>query len=190
MKKSLLTTLFFSDQTFLAPRESLNETALHLTDEPDIEQTFNEKSKTYRSSHWFYDTPGVLRNDQIITQLTNEELLYTIPHQALWPRNFHVRPGETLFLSGLGRIDFISGTNNIRLAVFASEKLSILITTTDKADELYEKCFGTEILNVPRGDAERLKRFPKLVKCEKKIAISNYSELTKRSAGGKHAVYY
>lgn len=176
----------FAGQTHGTPRESKSEAAVHLTDEPSIERTLNEHSKAFQSANWFYDTPGVIRKDQIITQLTNEELLYTIPHQALWPRVFYVQPGSTLFVSGLGRIDYTTGSTAVRLAVFASEQLSILITTTAKADELYEKCLGTEILNVPRGDAARLKEFPRLKRCEDKISVSNHFVTYKRSACGKH----
>lgn len=158
---------------------------MYLTDEPSIEETFNENSKTYRKSNWFFDTPGVIRKDQIINHLTNEELLYTIPRRALWPRIFLLLPGSTLFLSGLGRLDFIGGTERVRIGVFASEKLSTLITSTAMADEIYAECFGTEILNVPRGDAQRLQEFPKLVRSEEKITVRNYSGSVACSAGGE-----
>lgn len=167
------TLMGFLGQTTEAPKIPMAESGLSLTDEPTFEKVFNEKSKTFQSSNWLYDTPGVIRNDQTINLLTNEELLLTIPYQTLWPRVFYVDPNSSLFVSGLGRIDYVGGCS-IRLAVFASDKLSILITTTAKADELYEKCSGTEILNVPRGDEQRLSEFPKLKKCEKKISVSNH----------------
>lgn len=83
-------------------------------------------------------------------------------------------PNQTLFLSGLGRIDYIGGASRMRLAVYASEKLSILIVNTEKADEIYQEFLGTELLNVPRGDEKRLQEWPQLIRHEEKISVGNY----------------
>lgn len=145
-----------------------------MTDAPSTEKYFNENHKTFSGSKWFYDTPGVIHNEQIINMLTSEELLYTIPKQTLWPRSFYIESGNTVFISGIGRIDYIGGATKIRAAIFASEKLSIFIVNTDKADELYQQFLGTEVLNVPRGDAKRMETWPKLKRCEERISVANY----------------
>lgn len=118
--------------------------------------------------------------------LTSEELIYTIPKQTLWPRVFYLYPDQTLFLSGLGRIDYTGGASELRLAVYASDKLSILITNTNKADEIYKACLGTELLNVPRGNEKRLQEFPALERHPEKISIGNYSVFRKISVCGKY----
>lgn len=127
----------------------------------------------------------MIQDDQVINMLTTEELLLTIPKSALWPRVFHMAPGHSLFLSGLGRIDYTSGAKSVQLAVFASKLLSILVVETDKADEVYEQCLGTEILNVPRGNEMRLKEWPGLTRCDEPISVSNYYESNKISVCGK-----
>ncbi|XP_031632893.1 nitric oxide-associated protein 1 [Contarinia nasturtii] len=168
--------------TYELEPESKFESAVELTDAPPLEKYFNENHKAFKFGKWLYDTPGVIQNEQIINLLTSEELLYTIPKETLWPRVFILYPGQTLFLSGLGRIDYTGGASEVRLAVYASEKLSILITSTNMADEIYEQCLGTDILNVPRGTDKRLQEFPALKRHSDKISIGNYAEFRTISA--------
>lgn len=165
--------------------EVRTENEIPLTDAPPYEKWFNEGHGAFKNSKWLFDTPGVIQNDQVINLLTSEELVYTLPKQTLWPRVFYMWPGQTIFLAGIGRIDYIGGSNDIRLAVFASEKLSVLITSTEMADTIYKECLGTELINVPRGNAERLKDFPPLVRKLEKISFINYNNSQWISAGGK-----
>lgn len=165
--------------------ETKIESEIPLTDAPPYEQWFNEKHGAFKNSKWLFDTPGVIQNEQIINLLTSEELLYTLPKETLWPRVFYMLPGQTIFLAGIGRVDYIGGANDIRLAVFASEKLSVLITNTEMADKIYKECLGTELLNVPRGNAERIKDFPPLMRKVEKISFGNYNNTQWISAGGK-----
>lgn len=174
-----------SDQTFVAPREEKHAAEIELSNAPSRERYFKENSTTFRNGNWFYDTPGVIQDDQVINMLTTEELLLTIPKSALWPRVFYMAPGESLFLSGLGRIDYTAGAQRVRLAVFASKLLSTLVVKTDKADEVYQQCLGTEILNVPRGNEMRLKDWPGLIRCEEPISVSNYYKSDEMSVCGK-----
>lgn len=166
--------------------ETKIENEVPLTDAPSIDKYFNERHKAFAYGKWLFDTPGVIQSDQIINILTSDELLHTIPKETLWPRVFYILPGQTLFLSGLGRVDYIGGASEMRLAVYASSKLSILVTSTQKADEIYHACLGTEILNVPRGDEKRLKEFPPLVRCDEKISVGNYYGSRKMSVCGEY----
>lgn len=180
---------FSPDQTYERIKESKIESEIHLTDAPSTEKYFNENHKTFRGSKWFYDTPGVIQNEQTINMLTSEELLYTIPKQTLWPRSFYIESGNSVFISGLGRIDYIGGASNIRVAIFASDKLSIFIVKTDKADELYQTFLGTEVLNVPRGDVKRLETWPKLQRRDEKISVANYYQEEELSVCGMYSTF-
>lgn len=177
--------VFLTGLSFEVLPESKIESEIPLTDAPPYEQWFNEKHGAFKQSKWLFDTPGVIQNEQIINLLTSEELLYTLPKTTLWPRVFYLFPGQTVFLAGIGRVDYIGGANDIRLAVFASEKLSVLITSTEMADTIYKECLGTELMNVPRGNAERIKDFPPLVRKAEKISFGNYNNTQWISAGGK-----
>lgn len=167
--------------------EAKVENEVPLTDAPPYEKWFNERHGAFRYSKWLYDTPGVIQNEQIINFLTSEELLLALPKKTLWPRVFYILPGQTLFLSGLGRIDYIGGASEMRLSVFASEKLSILITNTEKADHIFQQCLGTELINVPRGDTKRIQDFPPLVRHKEKISVSNPHSTRKISICGEQA---
>lgn len=136
-------------------------------------KNFNENNPKYAESRWCYDTPGVIQPDQIINLLTTEELLRVISKKILIPRTYLIKRGMTLFLAGLGRVDYIEGPEKVRLSLFASPKLPILIVNTDEADKIYDDCLGTEILGVPLGDSERLAKFPRLEKPDESILVGS-----------------
>lgn len=136
---------------------------------PDV-LSIDENAKEYITSKWCFDTPGVVQPQQILNLLTTEELLLTIPKQMIIPRTFLIKPNMTLFLAGLGRVDYLSGCESIRLSVYASNRLPILIVQTDNAENVYRDFLGTDVLAVPRGDPERLAKWPMLCK-NKEISI-------------------
>lgn len=124
----------------------------------------NEKDKEYASSKWCFDTPGVVQPEQTLNLLTTEELLLAIPKRMIRPRTFKFQPGWSLFLAGMGRLDFVRSPDEqaIRVTVFASDNLPVVIVRTEAADRVYGDLLGTEVLAVPVGDAERLARWPAL----------------------------
>lgn len=138
-----------------------------------LPETLNERAKLFVTSKWCYDTPGVVQPEQTLNLLTTAELLLAIPRSMLVPRTFRLRPGWTLFVAGLGRLDLVHGdgdrTNeeSVRLVtVYASDRLPVLITPTADAERVYSRFLGTDVLAVPRtdeADAERLARWPPLV---------------------------
>lgn len=144
----------------------------------------SEQHKDYIDSKWLYDTPGVVQNDQIINLLTTDELLDVIPKKVLWPRVLLIKPGYSLFLAGLGRVDFIGGTEHLRLSVYASDRLPLMLVDTMKADQVYRECVGSKLMSVPRGDAKRMAKWPTMQRCENKISVSGY-ESEKISVCGK-----
>lgn len=70
---------------------------------------FDESRPEYRESRWCYDTPGTLQQDQILDLLTTDELMVTLPEGIISPRTFILRPSETVFVAGMGRLDFVEG---------------------------------------------------------------------------------
>ncbi|XP_032806719.1 nitric oxide-associated protein 1 [Petromyzon marinus] len=116
-----------------------------------------------RDAHWFYDTPGLIKRDCVLNLLTEEELKVVVPMRAIIPRTFLLKPGTTLFLGGLGRIDFLQGEKSAWFTVVASNLLPVHLTALERADEVYNKHLGGELLQVPRGNEERMRRFPPLV---------------------------
>ncbi|KXJ72403.1 hypothetical protein RP20_CCG018153 [Aedes albopictus] len=78
------------------------------------------------------------------------------------PRAYLMKTGLTLFLAGLGRLDYIEGPESTRVLLYASPNLPTLICDTVNADEVYRTLLGTEYLRVPRADPERLAKWPPL----------------------------
>uniref|UniRef100_A0A182W613 G domain-containing protein n=1 Tax=Anopheles minimus TaxID=112268 RepID=A0A182W613_9DIPT len=124
--------------------------------------TLNEKNEKYINSKWCYDTPGVVQPDQILDLLTTEEILLTISKQMIRPRAYLLKTGMTLFVGGIGRLDFLDGPESIRVILYAAHTLPTAICSTLDAGVLYSDLLGTQLLGVPFGPSERLDKFPPL----------------------------
>lgn len=74
----------------------------------------NENDLDYALSKWCYDTPGVVQPDQILNILTVDELMYVIPRELITPVTFILKPGMTIFIAGLARLDFLEGAEQAR----------------------------------------------------------------------------
>ncbi|KZC08694.1 Nitric oxide-associated protein 1 [Dufourea novaeangliae] len=130
---------------------------------------FDESQLEYAESRWCYDTPGTIQRDQTLDLLTTDELLLTLPQETIVPRTFIFRPKETVFVAGMGRLDFLEGDLYIRCTLFTSKELPITMCYTNDADEIYEQLLQTEAFVVPSNDPERLKVWPKLEGMEMKL---------------------
>ncbi|KFB52198.1 hypothetical protein ZHAS_00020305 [Anopheles sinensis] len=124
--------------------------------------TLNERNERYVNSKWCYDTPGVVQPDQILDLLTTEEILQTVPKEIIRPRTYLLKPGMTIFLAGLGRLDYVSGPDSIRVILYAAMTLPTLICNTTEAAALYTDLIGTDLLGVPYGTENRLASWPTL----------------------------
>lgn len=87
-------------------------------------------------------------------------------------RVFLIRPNFSLFVAGLGRLDYIEGPERLRVIVFASLELPISVVETENADEFYESFLGSELMGVPMNSGEeRLAKWPKLEAHNDKIVV-------------------
>lgn len=114
-------------------------------------------------SYWTYDTPGVINPNQIMNLLTPEEAPHLAPATMIVPQSLMFRPGETVFVSGLGRLDYMKGNDFVILTVHCGPKLPIHVISTADADQFYLENLGTEHLGIPIGNKDRLMRLPSLV---------------------------
>ncbi|KAG8454512.1 hypothetical protein GDO86_000940, partial [Hymenochirus boettgeri] len=115
-----------------------------------------------KDAHWFYDTPGIVKEFCVLNHLKDKEVKVVLPTKAILPRTFILQPGMTLFLGALGRIDFVQGEKQAWFSVIASNLLPVHITSSSKADVLYKKHAGSALLGVPSGGEDRMKEFPPL----------------------------
>ncbi|XP_017148638.1 nitric oxide-associated protein 1 [Drosophila miranda] len=143
--------------------------------------SLNERRAEYREARWVYDTPGVMQPDQLTALLTAEELAQLQPTTMIRPRAFRLRPKMTLLLGGLARMDILdlSGSEKhydwLKVFLFASQNLPVMIADTLQAETVYKRYLGTPFLGIPSasGDLEaRLKRWPGLHCKDKDIVVS------------------
>ncbi|XP_032679628.1 nitric oxide-associated protein 1 [Odontomachus brunneus] len=130
---------------------------------------FDETKEEFKYSRWCYDTPGTIQPDQILDLLTTEELLSVLPKQIIIPRTFILHPNQTIFLAGIGRLDYLEGCDYIRCTIFASTELPITMTLTADADDVYNELLNTKAFVVPENDSDRLKHWPALGSKEMKV---------------------
>ncbi|KAG5270212.1 hypothetical protein AALO_G00190030 [Alosa alosa] len=123
------------------------------------ELSYNE----IKDAHWFYDTPGITKDKDILSVLSEREVKQVVPTEAITPRTFILPPATCLFLGGLARIDYLEGTHSCWFSVLASSRIPVHVTTLEKADGIYQKHAGRELLKVPMGGEERMREFPPLV---------------------------
>lgn len=69
--------------------------------------TLDPSDQTIALSRWCYDTPGVISPDQMYSLFTIEELMLVKQKEMMRPRTFLMKPGMSLFLAGIARLDFL-----------------------------------------------------------------------------------
>ncbi|KYM82089.1 Uncharacterized protein C4orf14 like protein [Atta colombica] len=148
---------------------------------------FDENKKEYKLSRWCYDTPGTIQPNQILDLLTTQELLSVLSKKIISPRTFILRVNQTIFLGGIGRLDYVEGDTFIRCTIFSSSELPITLTHTEDADNVYNELLKTEAFVVPENNPDRLKHWPSLVSKEMEITgvgrNKSISDIVLSSAG-------
>ena len=147
-------------------------------------EPFSDKHPAFKDASYFYDTPGTIFEDQIISLLTTEELLKTLPRKTIRPRTFTLKPFQTLFLGGLGRLDLLHSKDTILVTVFASDYLPVHIVNLEEAKRFYDFYLNTDMLSVPIGDENRLKSWPSLV--SKDFHVANTRSLRTEQKLSEH----
>ncbi|KRM90621.1 ribosome biogenesis GTPase YqeH [Liquorilactobacillus cacaonum] len=116
--------------------------------------------------HFLIDTPGIIHQHQMAHYLNGKELNIASPQKEIKPRVYQLNSGQTLFLGGLARFDYIFGEKD-GIIVYADNNLNLHRTKLENADKLYENHVG-ELLQPP--SKETLENLPKLVRFEFKVA--------------------
>jgi len=93
------------------------------------------------------DTPGLLGKFRLQDRVCQESLKTIIANDRVRPRVFQLQPGQSLFLGGLVRLDFLSGAAQ-PFIVYAANQLTVHRTKLSSADELYQRQRGA-LLNPP-----------------------------------------
>ncbi|EFR43898.1 ribosome biogenesis GTPase YqeH [Streptococcus pseudoporcinus] len=110
---------------------------------------------------YIFDTPGIIHRHQMAHYLSAKNLKYISPKKEIKPKTYQLNPGQTLFLAGLGRFDFISGLKQGFTAYF-DNNLTLHRTKLEGADAFYHKHRGS--LLTPPDNENR--DFPELISYE------------------------
>ena len=144
---------FGADDEFMITTSNIPGTTLDMIDVP-----LDDGSS-------LFDTPGIINHHQMAHLLDKKELKLITPKKEIKPKVFQLKAGQTLFLGGMARIDFVQGSDQ-SFVCHLSNDLTIHRTKTEKADDLYKNHLG-ELLTPPFK--ENKESFPALVKQEWKL---------------------
>ncbi|KQL58043.1 MULTISPECIES: ribosome biogenesis GTPase YqeH [Bacillaceae] len=100
-----------------------------------------------------YDTPGIINRHQLSHYLSDKSLKLVTPTKEIKPMVYQLNSGQTLFIGGLARLDFIKGEPT-SFIVYVSNRLTIHRTKLEKADQLYQNHIG-ELLQPPTSEDEQ-----------------------------------
>ena len=67
---------------------------------------------------YIFDTPGIIHRHQMAHYLSAKDLKYVSPKKEIKPKTYQLNAGQSLFLGGLGRFDFIDGNKQGFTAFF------------------------------------------------------------------------
>lgn len=102
-----------------------------------------------------FDTPGVINRGQMAHYISNKDLKLITPTKEIKPIIHQLQSGQTLFIGGLARIDFIKGEKQPFVCYFANQ-LSIHRTKLENADALYESHKGELLAPPSKKDLSQL----------------------------------
>lgn len=112
-----------------------------------------------------FDTPGIINHHQMAHHIDASELKFITPKKEIKPKVYQQNEGQTLFIGGLARFDFIKGDRS-SFTVYVANNLNIHRTKLEKADKLYEEHKG-KLLSPP--SEKYLDKLPPFVRHEFKI---------------------
>lgn len=102
------------------------------------------------------DTPGIVNRQQIAHYVSDKDLKLITPKKEVKARGYQLNSGQSLFIGGLARFDFIRGEKQSFICYFSNE-IAIHRTKLENANDLYENHLG-ELLSPP--NKESLESFP------------------------------
>lgn len=112
--------------------------------------------------HYIVDTPGIIHRHQMAHYIGPKSLKMITPKKEIKPKTYQLNAGQTLFLSGLARFDFLEG-KKASITVYTARDLYLHRTKLEKAATFYERQVGN--LLVP-PTKEESKQLPKLQRYE------------------------
>ena len=147
----------------------INQIIRHLTGEQDVITTSRFPGTTLdrieiplADGKSLIDTPGIIHHHQMAHYINKADLNLVAPTKPIRPTVYQLNPGQTIFLAGLARFDFLAGKRS-GFTVYADNQLLLHRTKLENADAFYAKHVG-DLLQPPRP--ADLADFPPLARFE------------------------
>lgn len=88
-----------------------------------------------------YDTPGVMRKDNIVHYIDIKDIKKVVPTKPLKPRNYQLYEPQTLSIGGICRFDFIQGIET-SVTCYFNDQVKIHRSKQEKSDDLWARHYG------------------------------------------------
>lgn len=95
----------------------------------------------------FVDTPGLIQDTRVIDRLCADCLKLAVPSHRIRPRIYQLNAEQTLFLGGVGRLDFEAGSRQA-IVLYVSNDLPVHRTKLENKDAIW-RMHQDDLLQVP-----------------------------------------
>lgn len=119
-----------------------------------------------------YDTPGVMRKDNIVHYLDVKDLKSVIPAKTLKPRNYQLYEPQSLAIGGIARFDFPQG-KDLTVTCYFNDSVNVHRGKYEKADDLWNKHYGELLVPIcnSSNSFEEFKRYDFMIDANDKCDI-------------------
>lgn len=134
-----------------------------------------------------YDTPGIILNYDIAHYLDSKSLKVVLPKKEIKAKVFQLNSGQSLFLGGLCRMNFVKGARQ-SFTIYLSNQVDIHRTKLENSEVIFTKHLG-EMLTPPYKENLSIFKNPtkRVFKIENKkidVVISGLGWITVNSSEG------
>lgn len=97
----------------------------------------------------YIDTPGIEIGSSMLMSVAEKDLKYLLPTTAVKPEIYQIHGDQSFTIGGLARIDLLK-CEKASCVFYCAPSLSIHRSKTEKADELWQKHYGSLFRPVPQ----------------------------------------
>ncbi|MDK6233025.1 ribosome biogenesis GTPase YqeH [Aerococcus sanguinicola] len=130
----------------------------------------------FDESSYLIDTPGIMEDGQLTSQLSAEGLKQVMPKKRVKARTYQVNPEQSFFIGGLVQVDYLAGDRN-SFTFYLSNALKIHRRKLEGAEAFYVDHVGELLTPTIEGAGDRVRREFQ-VKAGQDLVISGLGWLT------------
>lgn len=105
--------------------------------------------------HHLVDTPGIIHQHQMAHVLPATALKLVSPQKEIKPRTYQLSDGQTIFLGGIGRFDYLKGPK-VGVVAYFDNNLTLHRTKLSNAEHFYQKHLGELLVPPTAKDKDQI----------------------------------